>query len=177
MLAAIVCIAALASCATPHPVSLPEPLREPKPEPSEPDSTLVDEQTALRADETRFEVKEIPPQRTAAGLERAQEPLVAADGSKVDVNFDNVPLPTFINAVFGNLLNLSFQMDPAVRSDESLVTLRASEGQTPAQLYDLAVQVLDSFGPCDGCAEDVNGDGFVNGLDAAAVATHFGPCP
>jgi hypothetical protein len=38
-------------------------------------------------------------------------------------------------------------------------------------------QVLDNFGPCDGCPEDVNGDGFVNGQDVAAVATHFGPCP
>jgi hypothetical protein len=38
-------------------------------------------------------------------------------------------------------------------------------------------QVQDNFGPCDGCAEDVNGDGMVNGQDVAAVATHFGPCP
>jgi hypothetical protein len=38
-------------------------------------------------------------------------------------------------------------------------------------------QVLDSTGSCDGCPEDVNGDGFVNGQDAAAVAKHFGPCP
>ncbi|MEE8130481.1 MAG: hypothetical protein V3T48_09345, partial [Vicinamibacterales bacterium] len=34
-----------------------------------------------------------------------------------------------------------------------------------------------NFGPCDGCPEDVNGDGVFDGSDAAAVATHFGPCP
>ena len=29
----------------------------------------------------------------------------------------------------------------------------------------------------DGCPEDVNGDGVVDGQDVQAVATHFGPCP
>ncbi len=31
------------------------------------------------------------------------------------------------------------------------------------------LQVRANLGPCDGCPEDVNGDGVVNGLDAAEV--------
>ncbi|MHC4140340.1 MAG: FG-GAP-like repeat-containing protein [Planctomycetota bacterium] len=38
------------------------------------------------------------------------------------------------------------------------------------------LQLIDSFGPCDGCPEDLNGDGVVNGKDAAELARHFGPC-
>lgn len=138
--------ALLGSCAAPQQVTIPEPLREPKPEPADAGTTVVDELTAERPDETRFSVQEIAKTRTAAGLQQAQDPIVAADGSPIDVNIDSVPLPVFINAIFGNLLNLSFQMEPGVRDNQSLVTLRASEGQTPEQLYGLAVQVLDSFG-------------------------------
>ncbi len=37
--------------------------------------------------------------------------------------------------------------------------------------------LLGDFGSCNGSSADFDGDGMVNGLDAAAVATHFGPCP
>ncbi len=57
------------------------------------------------------------------------------------------------------------------RRSEGVVDLLILVDQTDLRL------VLGNFGPCDGCPEDVNGDGVVDGLDAAAVATHFGPCP
>ncbi len=47
----------------------------------------------------------------------------------------------------------------------------------PIEVVEDVQQVLANLGPCDGCPEDVNGDGIVNGLDVSAVATHFGPCP
>ncbi len=34
-----------------------------------------------------------------------------------------------------------------------------------------------NFGPCEGCPEDVNGDGVFDVEDVIAVAMHFGPCP
>ena len=40
------------------------------------------------------------------------------------------------------------------------------------------LQVPGNLGsPCDGCPEDVDGDGIVNRQDVAALATHFGRCP
>jgi general secretion pathway protein D len=64
----------------------------------------------------------------------------------VTVNVDGLPLPAFINEVFGNLLGLSFQVDPTLKTQTDLVTLRVSEPQSPEQMYHLAWQVLNSYG-------------------------------
>lgn len=40
---------------------------------------------------------------------------------------------------------------------------------------DLA-QVLSRWGPCTGCAMDLNGDGQVNGSDVAIILSNWGPC-
>ncbi len=39
------------------------------------------------------------------------------------------------------------------------------------------LEVLSSFGPCDGCPEDVSGDGTVGFDDVLEVLATFGPCP
>lgn len=147
-LATVACLSLLLfACASPPSIGLPEPLREPKGEPTDVEQTLVEETLIDRPGETQFTVRENQTGPASAGVaEELGLSLSFDDAGTVDINFDNVPLPVFINAVFGSLLNLSFQMDSAIRADESLVTLRASEGQTPEQLFGLAEQVLDSFG-------------------------------
>ena len=64
----------------------------------------------------------------------------------VSVNVEGLPLPAFINEVFGNLLGLSFEIDNPVQQRTELVTLRAKEAQSPQQLYQLAQQVLANYG-------------------------------
>ncbi len=64
----------------------------------------------------------------------------------VSVNVEGLPLPAFINEVFGNLLGLSFEIDNPVQQRTELVTLRATEAQSPQQLYQLAQQVLANYG-------------------------------
>ena len=39
------------------------------------------------------------------------------------------------------------------------------------------IQLIMSFGPCEGCPADFNDDGFVNVLDLIALIMNFGPCP
>jgi general secretion pathway protein D len=63
----------------------------------------------------------------------------------VSVNVEGLPLPAFINEVFGNLLGLSFEIDNSIQSRKELVTLRATEPQSPQQLYQLAQQVLTNY--------------------------------
>jgi general secretion pathway protein D len=64
----------------------------------------------------------------------------------VSVNVEGLPLPAFINEVFGNLLGLSFEIDNPIQQRTELVTLRATEAQPPQQLYQLAQQVLANYG-------------------------------
>lgn len=64
----------------------------------------------------------------------------------VSVNVEGLPLPAFINEVFGNLLGLSFEIDNPIQPRTELVTLRATEAQPPQQLYQLAQQVLANYG-------------------------------
>lgn len=64
----------------------------------------------------------------------------------VSVNVEGLPLPAFINEVFGNLLGLSFEIDNPIQPRTELVTLRSTEAQPPQQLYQLAQQVLANYG-------------------------------
>ena len=64
----------------------------------------------------------------------------------MDVNFHGLSLPAFINEVYGNILQLSFEIDPALQKKKDLVTLRTSEPQTPTELDDLSRQVLQNYG-------------------------------
>ncbi len=39
------------------------------------------------------------------------------------------------------------------------------------------IELVMSFGPCEGCPADINEDGTVNVLDLIALIMNFGPCP
>ena len=67
-------------------------------------------------------------------------------GGPINANIEGVPVPAFINEFFGNILAVTFQMDPAVAKLNDLVTLRTSGPQSPANFYRLAVQVLRTYG-------------------------------
>jgi general secretion pathway protein D len=60
--------------------------------------------------------------------------------------FDQLPLPSFINVVFGSMLKKSFNIDPAVAVRTDLVTLRTGKPQTPQQVLEAATTLLKSFG-------------------------------
>lgn len=145
---------ALAACGiTPEaektePLVVPEPLRAPKAEPTQEDveSEVVASDDGEPRTETAFSVHEAPAVSGSVGTDRLKDLSVDLDGDDVNVNFDNMPIPAFINTVFGDILDLSFEMHPGVREEESVVTLRASERQEPAQLFRMAVQVLDNYG-------------------------------
>ena len=62
------------------------------------------------------------------------------------VNFDSLPLPAFINEVYGNILKQSFEIAPALRKKEDLVTLRVAGPLSSRELDKLARQVLSNYG-------------------------------
>ncbi|WP_051563828.1 secretin N-terminal domain-containing protein [Enterovibrio calviensis] len=67
-------------------------------------------------------------------------------GDLITLNVNNLPLPAFINEVFGNRLDLSFSLSPELQSKTDLVTLRLAAPQTPKALFNTARNVLADYG-------------------------------
>ena len=87
----------------------------------------------------------------------------------VSVNVQNVPVPVFVNEVFGNLLGLNMSMTPEVSSMQELVTLRTEAKQKPEDLYALTRQLLAEYGV------SVNVEGKLVKLATGAPGTSLTP--
>ncbi|MBO6658529.1 MAG: hypothetical protein JJ934_16680 [Pseudomonadales bacterium] len=61
-------------------------------------------------------------------------------------SYNNIPVPSFINEVFGEQLQRSFVIAPEVQALSELVTLRMVESVPAIELFDVARETLASFG-------------------------------
>ncbi|WP_025917402.1 secretin N-terminal domain-containing protein [Herminiimonas sp. CN] len=135
----------LTSCATPETGVIPQPLYQ------QPDSSAVgisgNAVAATAASQTRVDANPLPPTAARLSTVKAAAP---ADGKQekadITLTFDQIPLPTFIQAVFGTILKKNFSIDPQVGSKQDLVTLRTGSPQTPSQTLDTARMLLKSYG-------------------------------
>jgi general secretion pathway protein D len=57
-----------------------------------------------------------------------------------------MPLPAFINTVFGDTLHLSFEVDPRIAQRNDLVTLRTGRPLSPNEIFALTRAVLRDYG-------------------------------
>jgi general secretion pathway protein D len=71
---------------------------------------------------------------------------VAKITSDISLNFDQMPLPAFVQLVYGEILKRNVQIDPKVSERKDLVTLRAGTVQDAAQVDSIARKVLQSYG-------------------------------
>lgn len=67
-------------------------------------------------------------------------------GPDISVEVNNLPLPVFINEVFGEKLGLSYALAPTLADRSDLVTLRLSDPMPPAALFRTARNVLADYG-------------------------------
>lgn len=81
---------------------------------------------------------------SAAPITSSQPPSL--EGEDISINFEGVLLPAFVNTVFGELLEVTFEIDSAVLDREQLVTLRTAEPTSPDGFYQLITQVLSNYG-------------------------------
>lgn len=65
---------------------------------------------------------------------------------KIDINFEQVPLPTLIGAVYGEMLGRVVSMDDKVAQRRDLVTFRTPVAQTREQVRDAMALLLKSYG-------------------------------
>lgn len=76
----------------------------------------------------------------------AKELSLNLTGAPISGNYHNIPLPVFINEIFGEQLGLSFTLDPQIEKQEDLVTLRLIEAVPPAELFRIAMRTLNTYG-------------------------------
>lgn len=133
----------LSACATEQGI-IPPSLRLPGKEAAPAAVTTAPERLATQVEETP---KPPPATRLTTGkapLPPAQPP--AAEEATITLMFDQLPLPTFIQVVYGSILKKNFSLDPQVASRSDLVTLRSGQPQTPTQVAETAKMLLKSYG-------------------------------
>lgn len=73
-------------------------------------------------------------------------PFPADEPRNTSLNFDQTPLPTFIQVVFGNVLKSNVLIDPAVAQRQDLVTVRTGKPQNRAEVLDTTRLLLKTYG-------------------------------
>ncbi len=74
----------------------------------------------------------------------AQPPSLT--GEPISINFEGVALPAFVNTMFGDLLDVTFEIENAVMERQQLVTLRTADALERDDFYRLVTQVLGNYG-------------------------------
>lgn len=89
----------------------------------------------------------LPPSRKA-NQQPALPPYKEPDtpGAEASVVFNAMPLPQFIDSVFGVVLKKTISIDPQVQQRRDLVTMRSGKPQKPSELYEAAKTVLRAYG-------------------------------
>ncbi len=73
-------------------------------------------------------------------------PATAADKANITLSFEQIPLTSFIQVVFAEILKKNLNLDARVAERKDLVTLRTGTPQTPAQVESAARLLLKSYG-------------------------------
>ena len=140
-LALIACL--LAGCPTLRVEPFPEALRPPK-ELQEPSADIAEEDQPDEGATTVAAPRPVIEKSIAEGV----SDTLGQDlqGDPIRVSFNELPLGTFIDQVFGEELGLSYVIAPGLQEKPDLVTLRLTQPVPPAQLFDTARGVLREFG-------------------------------
>ena len=145
------CLLVLASlflnaCATdqpliPTPLDLPEKVAE--------YSALNRDNEQAREQVTRISETPKPPEpeRLQAGVPvTTPAPLSTEEKPDITLSFEQIPLSSFIQVVYAEILKKNVNIDPQIVARKDLVTLRTGELQTRTQVESTARLLLKSFG-------------------------------
>ncbi len=109
----------------------------------------ADDKQTLSPSQERARFTPVSPLQNAKGdsgrvVSDKKLPLPAT--ASATINIHDMPIPAFINELYGNILQIPFQLDPEIATLTDLVTLRTLEAQSGQALYDLGKQVLERYG-------------------------------
>lgn len=135
----------LAGCVTgPQTGFIPTPLFE-SPAPT-PDNITM---TVAGGKQGGLAVQDTPAPPGAVRQSTVKPPPPRPDGAEaanLSLMVDQMPLPTFIQMVFGTVLKKNFSTDPAVSARTDLVTLRTGAPQSASQVLATATMLLKTYG-------------------------------
>ena len=123
-----------------------KPIRAPKTLTESNDNVLIDGKEPMSV---KDELVVTPPRMSTRAAQQAAEEMVLPKLGKTKVtqqSYNDLPIPVFINEVFGNQLQLNFVLQPSLRQAPDLVSLRISEAITQADFYVLATRTLADYG-------------------------------
>jgi len=140
----------LNACASDKPI-IPEPLVKPRAElhPEELEQTLISHNDGSSGMTLSTSIQATPKPPAAdklSTLKPIQPAETKAEEANITVAFDQMPLPNFVQAVYGLILKKNYSMDPLVAARKDLVTLRAAQLQTPGQIENAARLLLKTYG-------------------------------
>jgi general secretion pathway protein D len=145
-LLAIACLL-LSACAAEQPI-IPPALNLPSKVAQH--SALQQENEKNRELATRITETPKPPapERLQSGVSAAAPALLPVAEGKADItlSFVQIPLTSFIQTVYGDILKKNVNVDPVVTNRKDLVTLRTGAPQTPTQVESTARLLLKSYG-------------------------------
>lgn len=102
---------------------------------------------ASQAEQKRFtETPGTMPSPTIAGIDTFEEKMPGLKGGAFKLDVDNMPLPAFINEVYGNMLHVSFQIDKSLQNVADLITLRITQPQSAEELARVVAKILAEYG-------------------------------
>lgn len=135
----------VAGCATEKPM-LPAPLDLPKKVLEY--STIQSETSQDATHSTQIAETPKPPPATRTETIKLSAPKAhaAAEEANITLAFEQIPLPSFIQTVYGSILKRNINIDPAVVARQDLVTIRTGAPQTATQAADAARMLLKSYG-------------------------------
>ena len=94
--------------------------------------------------QTRIRTGPAPPSALEATI--PAEAAVTLSGEPVSLTIEQMPLPAFINTVFGDTLHLTFEIDPKIAPRTDPVTLRTGRRLQPNEILAVTRAVLRDYG-------------------------------
>ena len=94
--------------------------------------------------QTRIRTGPAPPSALETTI--PAEAAVPLSGEPVSLTIEQMPLPAFINTVFGDTLHLTFEIDPKIAQRTDPVTLRTGRRLQPNEILALTRAVLRDYG-------------------------------
>jgi len=85
--------------------------------------------------------------RNVAGKAPPPVPVIeGGEGMVASINLENMPIPQFINAIFGAILKRNVSLDAQVAQRSEMVTFLTGKPQSANQIYAAAQSLLRSYG-------------------------------
>jgi general secretion pathway protein D len=88
----------------------------------------------------------VPTTGKTSTIKAPNSKIPLGEAADTGLAFDQLPLPNFIQVVFGQVLKKNFSMDPALIARTDLVTIRTPTPSTKTQVLDVTRMLLKSYG-------------------------------